>query len=258
MIVECSHLNKSYTTRNGEIAALSDVSFQVNEGEFLCIVGPSGCGKTTLLKIIAGLLKPTSGDINFKGAKSNGMPKRALVFQDHGLFPWMTVLENVAFGLKMQGIERAERHALALDFIDRVGLATFAGNFAHELSIGMRQRVGIARAFVSGAPILLMDEPFGSLDAQTKLALQIELLKIWVEFQKIIIYVTHDIEEAIRLSDRILVMTARPGTISAEIPVPLDRPRKPSKKQDSTISKIKWEIWNMLKHDVRQNVGLGG
>jgi NitT/TauT family transport system ATP-binding protein len=258
MIVECSHLNKSYTTRSGEIAALSDVSFQVNEGEFLCIVGPSGCGKTTLLKIIAGLLQPTSGDINFKRAKSNGMPKRALVFQDHGLFPWMTVLENVAFGLKMQGIERAERHALSLDFIDRVGLASFAGNFAHELSIGMRQRVGIARAFVSGAPILLMDEPFGSLDAQTKLALQIELLKIWAESQKIVIYVTHDIEEAIRLSDRILVMTARPATISAEIPVPLDRPRKPSKKQDSTISKIKWEIWNMLKHDVRQNVGLGG
>jgi NitT/TauT family transport system ATP-binding protein len=256
MNLECNNLSKLYPSRNGEIAALDNVSFHVNEGEFLCIVGPSGCGKTTLLKIIAGLVQPTSGEINFNAPEQNEIPKRALVFQDHGLFPWMTVLENVAFGLKMQGVARKERITRSLDFIDRVGLSVFADNFAHELSIGMRQRVGIARAFVAGAPILLMDEPFGSLDAQTKLALQIELLKIWKEFQKIVIYVTHDIEEAIRLSDRILVMSSRPATICAEIPVPLDRPRKPSEEQDLTISKIKWEIWNMLKHDVRQSVGI--
>jgi len=256
MIVECNHIKKSYTTRNGEIAALDDVSFQVNEGEFLCIVGPSGCGKTTLLKIIAGLLQPTSGNIIFKGDDTNGDPKRALVFQDHGLFPWMTVLENVAFGLKMQGVGRKDRDTRSMDFIEKVGLSKFADNFAHELSIGMRQRVGIARAFVAGAQILLMDEPFGSLDAQTKLVLQIELLKIWKDYQKIVVYVTHDIEEAVRLSDRILVMTTRPATICAEIPVPLDRPRKPSEHQNKTISDLKWQIWGMLRNDVRQNVGL--
>lgn len=256
MIVECCHIHKSYPTRNGEIAALTDVSFQVNEGEFLCIVGPSGCGKTTLLKIIAGLLQPTSGRINFVGSSPNGEPKRALVFQDHGLFPWMTVLENVAFGLKMQGVGKAERYARAMNFIERVGLASFADNFAHELSIGMRQRVGIARAFVAGAPILLMDEPFGSLDAQTKLVLQVELLKIWKDYQKIVIYITHDIEEAILLSDRILVMTSRPATILEDIPVPLDRPRKPSSHQDQVMAEIKWRIWNMLKDDVRHSVGI--
>jgi NitT/TauT family transport system ATP-binding protein len=256
MIVACKQISKIYQTRNGGIAAISDVSFQIKEGEFLCIVGPSGCGKTTLLKIIAGLLQATTGEVTFEGGVPDEKPKRSLVFQDHGLFPWMTVLENVAFGLKMQGVKRKERNSRSLDFIDRVGLSPFANNFAHELSIGMRQRVGIARAFVSGAPILLMDEPFGSLDAQTKLALQIELLKIWKEFQKIVLYVTHDIEEAIRLGDRILVMSARPATICAEIPVLLKRPRKPSEQQDAMMSKIKWDIWNMLKHDVRQNVGI--
>ncbi len=256
MIVEIDHISKTYSTRSGDIVALSDVSFQASEAEFLCIVGPSGCGKTTLLKIIAGLLHPSTGQINFKGASVDGEPKRALVFQDHGLFPWMTVLENVAFGLKMQGVEKKERNERAKDFIERVGLSLFAENFAHELSIGMRQRVGIARAFVAGAPILLMDEPFGSLDAQTKLALQVELLKIWKDDQKIVIYITHDIEEAIHLSDRVLVMTSRPGTILTEISIHLSRPRKPSLEQDQVMAELKWEIWNMLKEDVRQNVGI--
>jgi NitT/TauT family transport system ATP-binding protein len=209
-----------------------------------------------LLKIIAGLLQPTSGHINFNGALSNGEPKRALVFQDHGLFPWMTVLENVAFGLKMQGMDRKERISRSLNFIERVGLSAFADNFAHELSIGMRQRVGIARAFVTGPPILLMDEPFGSLDAQTKLVLQEELLKIWKENQKTVVYVTHDIEEAILLGDRILVMSARPAVISADISVPLDRPRDKSSQQESIIFEIKRKIWNMLKDDVRHSLGL--
>ena len=256
MILECSNLTKSYKTRTGEIQALSDVSFQINDGEFVCIVGPSGCGKTTLLKIIAGLLHPTKGEIIFQDNHTNGRPKSALVFQDHGLFPWMTVLDNVAFGLKMQGVDRKERTERSLNFIDRVGLATFANNYAHELSIGMRQRVGIARAFVAGTPILLMDEPFGSLDAQTKIVLQEELLKIWKDFQKIVVYVTHDIEEAILLGDRILVMTARPATISADIHVPLKRPRTINNEHESVFSEIKWQIWDMLKDDVRQSMGL--
>jgi NitT/TauT family transport system ATP-binding protein len=208
------------------------------------------------LKIIAGLLKPTEGDIIFQDNHKNGRPKSALVFQDHGLFPWMTVLDNVAFGLKMQGVDRKERNKRSLNFIERVGLATFADNYAHELSIGMRQRVGIARAFVAGTPILLMDEPFGSLDAQTKIVLQEELLKIWKDFQKIVVYVTHDIEEAILLGDRILVMTARPATISADIHVPLKRPRRINNEQESVFSEIKWQIWDMLKDDVRHSMGI--
>jgi NitT/TauT family transport system ATP-binding protein len=168
----------------------------------------------------------------------------------------MTVLENVAFGLKMQGMDRKERISRSLNFIERVGLSAFADNFAHELSIGMRQRVGIARAFVTGPPILLMDEPFGSLDAQTKLVLQEELLKIWKENQKTVVYVTHDIEEAILLGDRILVMSARPAVISADISVPLDRPRDKSSQQESIIFEIKRKIWNMLKDDVRHSLGL--
>lgn len=256
MILECLQLTKTYRTRTGEIQALSDVSFQISDGEFVCIVGPSGCGKTTLLKIIAGLLHPTTGDILFQGYPTNGRPKSALVFQDHGLFPWMTVLDNVAFGLKMQGVERKERVDRSLNFIERVGLAAFANNYAHELSIGMRQRVGIARAFVAGTPVLLMDEPFGSLDAQTKIVLQEELLKIWKDFQKIVVYVTHDIEEAILLSDRILVMTARPSTIKSDIAIPLKRPRKINDEQEAVFSKIKWEIWDMLKDDVRHSMGI--
>ena len=256
MLLECTNLNKSYTTKSGEIRALSDISFRVNAGEFVCIVGPSGCGKTTLLKIIAGLLQPTKGQVKFHGGKLNGKHPSAMVFQDHGLFPWMSVLDNVAFGLKMQGMDRKEREHRSLDFIDRVGLSSFADNYAHELSIGMRQRVGIARAFVAGAPVLLMDEPFGSLDAQTKIVLQVELLKIWKESRKMVVYVTHDIEEAVLLGDRILVMTARPAAICADIPVPLARPRVLSSEQETAISEIKWKIWNMLKDDVRHTMGL--
>jgi len=256
MILECTNLRKSYTTRSGEIRALSDISFQVNDGEFVCIVGPSGCGKTTLLKIIAGLLQPTQGQVKFQGSKLNGKHQSAMVFQDHGLFPWMSVLDNVAFGLKMQGVDKSERYSRSLDFIERVGLSSFVDNYAHELSIGMRQRVGIARAFVAGAPVLLMDEPFGSLDAQTKIVLQEELLKIWKESRKMVVYVTHDIEEAVLLSDRILVMTARPAAICADIPILLERPRILSSEQETSISEIKWKIWNMLKDDVRHSMGL--
>lgn len=256
MTLKCTKLSKIYSTRSGEIAALSEVSFEINDGEFVCIVGPSGCGKTTLLKIIAGLLQPTSGKVIFNQSDPlNHKPKSALVFQDHGLFPWMTVLENVAFGLKMQGIDKKDRIHRSLDFIDRVGLSAFADNYGHELSIGMRQRVGIARAFVAGAQILLMDEPFGSLDAQTKIVLQEELLKIWKDFQKIVVYVTHDIEEAILLGDRILVMTARPASIHTEFLVPLKRPRTISIEKEASLSELKWEIWNLLKDDVRHSVG---
>ena len=251
---ECQHLCKSYRTRNGVVPALDDVTFSVGEQEFVCIVGPSGCGKTTLLKLIAGLLQPTAGRITFAAEASSGQLRSALVFQDHGLFPWMTVLDNVAFGLEMQRVSRQERNHRARSFIEKVGLASFANSYPHELSVGMSQRVGIARAFVADAQILLMDEPFGSLDTQTKLVLQEQLLRIWKDYQKLVVYVTHDIEEAILLGDRVLVMSGRPGRIREDIPIPLGRPRDLSARDDSDVTEVKWHIWDMLEAEVRNSL----
>jgi len=254
MAFECQHLVKAYQTRNGVVLALEDVSFRIEEEEFVCIVGPSGCGKTTLLKLIAGLLEPTSGQILFDAEPADGRPRSALVFQDHGLFPWMTVLDNVAFGLEMQGVERQERRNRARAFIEKVGLVPFADNYPHELSVGMRQRVGVARAFVADPQMLLMDEPFGSLDGQTKLVLQEELLRIWKDHRKLVVYVTHDIEEAVLLGDRVLVMSGRPGQIREEIPILLGRPRDLSNRKRLEIAEIKWHIWKILKDEVRKNL----
>lgn len=251
---KCQHVCKAYQTRNGAVVALEDVTFGVSEQEFVCIVGPSGCGKTTLLKLIAGLLEPTSGEIAFGSESRDGQLRTALVFQEHGLFPWMSVLDNVAFGLEMQGMRRRERHDQVRGFIEKVGLAPFADSYPHELSVGMRQRVGIVRAFVAKAPILLMDEPFGSLDAQTRLVLQEELLRLWKEHRKLVVYVTHDIEEALLLGDRVLVMTGRPGSIREEISVPLGRPRDLSERSPSEVSEIEWHIWKMLEDEVRKGL----
>jgi NitT/TauT family transport system ATP-binding protein len=257
---DCQRLSKAYPTRNGVITALDDVTFGLGEREFVCIVGPSGCGKTTLLKIIAGLLEPTAGQLVFRTPQPEGQPRSALVFQDHGLYPWMTVLDNVAFGLKMQGVGKPERHERARTFIARVGLAPFAHSYPHELSIGMRQRVGIARAFVADPQMLLMDESFGSLDAQTKLVLEEELLRVWSEHRKSVVYVTHDIEEAVLLGDRVLVMTGRPGRIREEIVIPIGRPRDLSSGEradvQADVTEIKWHIWKMLKEEVRESLSV--
>jgi NitT/TauT family transport system ATP-binding protein len=251
---ECRQLSKAYQTRNGTVRALEDMTFCVAKREFVCIVGPSGCGKTTLLKLIAGLLEPTSGQVIFNAEPANERVRSALVFQEHGLFPWMTVLDNVAFGLEMQGVARDERHHEARAFIGRVGLASFADCYPHELSVGMRQRVGIARAFVADAQLLLMDEPFGSLDAQTRRVLQEELLRLWRDHQKLVVYVTHDIEEAVLLGDRVLVMTGRPGRIREEIPVPLGRPRDLDAEEQPEIARIERHIWKMLEEEVRESL----
>ena len=250
----CQHLGKVYQARDRVVPALEDVSFSAAEQEFLCIVGPSGCGKTTLLKLIAGLLEPTSGQIIFRGERADSQPRSALVFQEHGLFPWMTVLDNAAFGLEMQGINRRERYDRARAFIEKAGLAAFASNYPHELSVGMRQRVAIARAFVTDPHVLLMDEPFGSLDAQTKLVLQEELLSIWKEHRKLVVYVTHDIEEAVLLADRVLVMTGRPGHIRRQIMIPLGRPRDLADRERPEVTQIKWQVWRMLEDEVRKGL----
>lgn len=251
---ECRNLGVTYKTQNGELEALEDVSFSVGKQEFVCLVGPSGCGKSTILKLVAGLLDPTAGTIVFDTQPVKGRPRNAMVFQEHGVFPWMNVLENVAFGLEMRGIERTKRNEIAHKFIERVGLAHFELSYPHELSVGMRQRVSIARAFVNDPEILLMDEPFGSLDAMTKLVMTEELLRIWSEQKKQVLYVTHDIEEAIILGDRVLVMTGRPGRIREEIKIPLPRPRDLRDRDRAEIIEIKEHVWAILEEEVRSSL----
>jgi NitT/TauT family transport system ATP-binding protein len=254
MVFECIALSKSYFSRNGEVTALQAVDFTVREQEFVCIVGPSGCGKTTLLKIIAGLVEPTAGQIVYSIPNANGHLRSAMVFQEQGLFPWMSVLDNVAFGLETQGIRRQERRHLAGDFIAKVGLSSFLHSYPHELSGGMRQRVAILRAFLANPHILLMDEPFGALDSQTRLVMQEELLRIWRDHRKTVIYVTHDIEEAILLGDRVLVMSGRPGRIRQEIRIPLERPRHLANRDHPEVAEIRWQIWKMLEDEVRKDL----
>jgi NitT/TauT family transport system ATP-binding protein len=255
----CRQVRHGFRTNGGlEVAALENVSFDARPGEFLCLVGPSGCGKTTLLKIIAGLLQPSGGSVTLTGHRENEPPRCAVVFQEHGVFPWMTVLENVAFGLEMRGAEKVERERRAREFIGQIGLGAFAGSYPHELSVGMRQRVGIARAFVTDAELLLLDEPFGALDAQTKLVLEEELLRVWAAHRKLVVYVTHDIEEAVLLGDRVLVMSGRPGHIREEIEIPLPRPRLLAAWQDPTVNDLKWHIWQLLEREVRTGLSIVG
>jgi NitT/TauT family transport system ATP-binding protein len=245
-------IGKIFETRTGDVCALEDVSLSANVGEFVCIVGPSGCGKSTLLRVLAGLIQPTSGQLLFSDHVGAGHPHTALVFQEHGLFPWLTVLDNVAFGLEAQQVGKQERRRKSLEFLEQVGLAGFAYNFPHELSVGMRQRTAIARAVLVNPPLLLMDEPFSALDAQSKLVLQEELLRIWKDHQQTVVYVTHDIEEAVLLGDRVLVMSGHPGRIREEIRIPLDRPRNLRNREQPEVGEISWHIWQIIEGQVRR------
>lgn len=250
----CFHLSKTFGTKERTVNTLDDIHFRAQAGSFVCLVGPSGCGKTTLLRIIAGLLAATSGEVRFENGSHNGRPHCAMVFQDHGLFPWLSVIDNVAFGLETRGVPRHERQLRARAMIDRVRLGGFAQNYPHQLSGGMRQRVGIARAFLAEPDILLMDEPFGALDAQTRLILQEELLSIWREQQKTVVYVTHDIEEAILLGDRVLVLSGRPAHIRADIPISLPRPRDLLAGDHPEVQSIKKYAWQLIEEEARQSL----
>ena len=208
------------------VVALERFDLVVEDGEFVCLLGPSGCGKSTLLNIVAGFVKPTEGRVILDGAEVRGPGRdRGVVFQEHALFPWFRVGQNVEFGLKMAGVSRAERARIADRYLDLVGLRPFRAAFPRELSGGMKQRVAIARALANDPKILLMDEPFGALDAQTRRLMQDELTKIWTATGKTIVFVTHAIEESLLLADRVIVMSARPGRIKAVLAVPLPRPR---------------------------------
>jgi NitT/TauT family transport system ATP-binding protein len=227
--IEARDLTLIYDTPGGTVPGVRAVNFGMEASEFLCIVGPSGCGKSTLLNIIAGFVVPTSGEIRIGGAPINGYGMdRGVVFQDFAqLFPWRTALGNVAFGLEMKGVPKAEREAIALEQLRLVKLENFARSYPHHLSGGMQQRVAIARALAYNPAVLLMDEPFAALDALTRDDMQQLLAEVWRTTQKTVIYVTHNVAEAVYLADRVVVMTPHPGTVKTEVSIRLARPRDP-------------------------------
>lgn len=248
--IDVAGLSKIYPGRRGPLAALQDVTFAIHEGEFAALIGPSGCGKTTLLHVLAGLVPPTEGTVTMP----RGHPGRlgtALVFQGTSTLPWMTVLDNVAYGLRLMGVPAVERIERARDHLEQVGLLPFADAYPHQLSEGMRQRVSIARALATDPAILLMDEPFADLDEQNRLLLQDELLRIWQEDRKTVLFVTHSLDEAIRLADRVLVMSASPGRIKTEVPVPFGRPRDYQViRQDPAYGALSARLWGELRGEV--------
>lgn len=236
---------KEYVGNKGKTVALNGVSLDIKENEFICVVGPSGCGKSTLLNIIAGLLEPTSGAVYLDGKKIEGTGvERGVVFQGYALFPWRTVLKNVMFGLEMKRMPKAEAEKIAMKYIKSVGLEGFEHAYPKELSGGMRQRVAIARAYAANPEVLLLDEPFGALDAQTRVQLQSELLNTWEHEKKTCFFITHDVDEAIILAQRVIIMSARPGRIKKIVDIDIPYPRTQATKTDPRFLELKTEIWN--------------
>lgn len=240
-------VEKRYQTRNGEVLALKRVDFDIEENEFICVIGPSGCGKSTLLNIIAGLLEPTTGQVLVDGNPIQGTgTDRGVVFQQYALFPWLTVRKNVEFGLKLKGLDKAECEAISDKYLKMVELEKFANSYPKELSGGMKQRVAIARAYAMNPSVLLMDEPFGALDAQTRTQLQTELLRTWEEEHKTCFFVTHDIEEAIVLATKVVIMSARPGRIKEVVDIDIPYPRDQETKISPRFVELKNYIWSQV------------
>lgn len=259
--IECRNLVKTYSTKDGrETHALGPLSLEVLRGEFVSLVGPSGCGKSTLLKILGGLNRPSKGECLIKDTVVDRPGRdRAIVFQEFALFPWRTVLDNVSFGLENYRVPREERDARALTLIRRLGLQGFEQRYPHELSGGMKQRVGIARALIMEPDVLLMDEPFAALDAQMREILQEELERLLIETQKTVIFVTHSIDEALFLSDRIIVMSARPGQVTLEQSLDFARPRAAHDiRNSSAFQTARSRIWEMLRAEVLKSQWVPG
>ena len=245
--LKIDNVKKIYQTRKGEMTALNGVNLDIKENEFICVVGPSGCGKSTLLNIIAGLDTPTSGAVYIDGKKIEGTgTERGVVFQQYALFPWLTVLKNVMFGLKLQGKSDAEAKEIAMKCIKMVQLEDFVNHYPKELSGGMKQRVAIARAYAVKPEVLLMDEPFGALDAQTRTQLQTELLKTWESERKTCFFITHDVDEAIILAQRVIVMSARPGRIKDIVDIDIPYPRDQETKMSPRFMELKNHIWSQV------------
>ena len=249
--IKVSGVNKVFKTSDREVVALKDINLDIPNGQFVCLLGPSGCGKSTLLNAIAGFSLPSSGTITVDGKLVVGPgPDRGMVFQEYALFPWMTVEQNVAFGLEIKGMNATDRQRRVQELLAKLGLSDFRTRFPKDLSGGMRQRVAIARVLALDSPIMLMDEPFGALDALTRRNLQDELLRIWSELKKTIIFVTHSIEEAIYLADRIIVMTYRPGTVKRDMMVDLGTTRDPS---SPAFNALKRELGQMVMEEQQRH-----
>lgn len=278
MSIKVEDVSKRFITKHSDTETLSKVNIEFKPGEFICILGPSGCGKSTLLNIIAGLEEATSGRVTLNGKQVTGPgPDRVVMFQEAALFPWLNVIDNVEFGMKMAGVAPAQRRDRALKYLKMVHLTKFQHAFIHELSGGMRQRVALARALTFDSEVLLMDEPFAALDSQTKMLLQIELQQIWLETKKTILFVTHNVEEATILADRVVVMSANPGGIKKEFQIQVARPRQPGNVDlaylmNDIMQELKMEVekvakaeydndWNIQKNPVlpsiNDNLGSG-
>ena len=248
--IEIQNVSISFGRGDAVNTAVKETSLDILPGQFVCILGPSGCGKSTLLNSVAGYVNPTRGVVLVDGETVKGpRPDRGMVFQQYSLFPWKTVRENIAFGPKLAGHSRAECESLANTFLTMIGLSKIADKFPGDLSGGMQQRVGIARALANYPRVLLMDEPFGALDAQTRLIMQESLLDIWSEFGITVLFVTHDVDEAIFLADRILVMSASPGSVIADLQVDIDRPRGPEIATTEQFIKLKKECLALIRKE---------
>lgn len=252
--IEIRNVSKSYEGREGKFLALDTVDLNVQANEFICVVGPSGCGKTTLMNIVAGLLQPTTGSVTVRGEVVTGPGKgKGVVFQQYALYPWLTVQKNVEFGLKMKHVDKAKRKQIAEKYIRLVGLEKFAHAYPKELSGGMKQRVAIARAYATNPEVLLMDEPFGALDAQTRAQLQENLLNTWQNERKTCFFITHDVEEAVLLATKIIIMSAGPGRIREIVDVNLPYPRTQETKLTPEFNELKNNIWNKVYREYLAN-----
>ncbi len=248
--IDVRDVSLRYTSNNGQqVLALEDISFSIEEGKFVVLIGPSGCGKSSLLMMMAGLREATSGRIDCLGHTINGPdPDRVgVVFQEANLYPWLTAQKNVEFPLMLRRVSVAERSKLAMEALDLVGLAKFAGSYPHELSGGMKQRVSIARGLVHHPKVLLMDEPFAALDEQTRLTMGDELLRIWQRTGQTLVFVTHSLSEAVYLADEIVVMSARPGKIVERVKIPLPRPRTMEMMSTEIFAKLRGHIWQLIR-----------
>jgi NitT/TauT family transport system ATP-binding protein len=251
--IEIEHLTKVFFAGGRRVTAVDDVSLSVPRGQFLCLVGPSGCGKTTLLRVVAGLEQLSYGELRV-AQDDPTRPINSMIFQEQSLFPWMTVRDNVAYGLRMRGVPKRVYASTVDQYLTKVGLTAFASAYPYQLSGGMKQRASIARAFANDPEILLMDEPFAALDEQNKTLLQEELLRIWDETRKTVIFITHSIDEALVLGDRLVVMTAHPGRIKADISVEFGRPREVYKlKASPRFGELAYHVWDLLKEEVMRS-----
>ncbi|MCL2553563.1 MAG: ABC transporter ATP-binding protein [Streptosporangiales bacterium] len=247
--IEFNEVRRDFGSRAGGFLALDGVSLTIEDGEFVTVVGPSGCGKSTLLNVAAGLLDATAGSVTVDGEEVRGpSPERGVIFQQYALFPWMTVSQNVEFGLKVAGVGRAERRAAARRVIDMVGLADFADALPKTLSGGMKQRCAIARAYAVDPKVLLMDEPFGALDALTRVRMQDALLETWSRDRRTVMFITHDVDEAVYLASRVVVMAARPGRIHRIVPVDLPYPRTEEMRLSAEFADLRRQVWNAVYH----------